>query len=97
MGYLGDTTLSNGHGYIADPTYLCSFIEGSFESGGSFLAVICKVWGYQLVTYKDALVYKRSLFLLFFVQLTIKGYFGISNKYEKIKDTAGSRPVENLP
>jgi hypothetical protein len=33
-----------------------------------------------------ALVYKRSLFLLFFVQLTIKGYLGISNKYEKIKD-----------
>jgi hypothetical protein len=32
-GYLGDTALFNGHGYIADP----SFIEGCFESGSKRL------------------------------------------------------------
>ena len=39
-GYLGDTALFNGHGYIADP----SFIEGCFESGSKRLGRIWDIY-----------------------------------------------------
>ena len=50
MGYLGDTTLFNGHGLyyvvlLKDPLKAAGLVTPGVILGGT----VCKVWGYQLV------------------------------------------------